>query len=232
MRMCLYRDRKRWRTPLSLRRPLLLALACTLSLPARAEWSGQATLVSDYRLRGLSYSEDRPSAQVRLTYDGAGGWYGGALAASVRQDDARTLLIAYAGRAVALSADMVLDAGATLLRTPGAAQYQYAELYAGLAGERAGARLSLSPDYAGGRSAYAEFHYTWPLGDRVAIDAHAGLLAVRGAPYLHRRRRDLRLAASLALEAWTLQLAWVGVDSPSARVARGSALVASVARHF
>lgn len=230
--MCLPRGHPRRRTTLNLRRPLLSALACTLSFPAAAQWSGQAAVVSDYRLRGLSYSAGRPSAQLRLSYDGAEGWYGGALAATVREEEARSHFIAYAGRAVRLGPDLVFDAGATLLRTPGEPRYGYKEVYAGLSRDRLGVRLSLSPDYAGGRSAYAEANYAWPLSARVTLDAHAGFLALRGAPYLHSRRRDLRLGASLAFEDWTLQLAWVGVDSPAPRARRGSALVAGAAYHF
>ena len=61
--------------------PMLPALrwviAILIVLPgceARAQVSGTVSLVSDYRLRGISLSDGEPEPQVNLGYDSPGGW--------------------------------------------------------------------------------------------------------------------------------------------------------------
>src|SRR6266508_589758 len=51
---------------------------------AAAQISGTVNLVSDYRYRGTSLSDDKPAAQLGLTYDDASGWYAGLSASTVR----------------------------------------------------------------------------------------------------------------------------------------------------
>ena len=69
---------------------ILLAFALTLPLykDARAQTSGDLTLVSEYAGRGVALYT-RPALQLRVEHDTAAGWYGGAFAAPVRWTTAR-----------------------------------------------------------------------------------------------------------------------------------------------
>src|SRR5512134_2379963 len=63
------------------------AFACALfagAAGAQAQMAGSATLVSDYRFRGTSFSDERPAAQIALSYDHESGAYIGAFASNVR----------------------------------------------------------------------------------------------------------------------------------------------------
>ena len=78
----------------SSRRFLQLPLALAGSLPTSptaaarrmvsAQVSGTVKLVSDYRFRGISLSQDKPAAQATVLYDDSSGWYAGAFASTVR----------------------------------------------------------------------------------------------------------------------------------------------------
>ena len=61
---------------------------------ACAQVSGSVTLVSDYRYRGISLSDGRPTAQLSVAYDRPDGWYMGAFASRVRLRPAPTLATA------------------------------------------------------------------------------------------------------------------------------------------
>src|SRR3954462_13454357 len=53
---------------------------------AAAQLSGTVAGVTDYRYRGVTFSDRRPAAQAGLTYDDASGWYAGAFGSTVRLD--------------------------------------------------------------------------------------------------------------------------------------------------
>ena len=81
-----------WRATRSRRRIIECAVrqgiaALSLALVASnvsAQISGTASLVSNYRFRGISLSENKPAAQLGLTYDDVQGWYAGAFASTAR----------------------------------------------------------------------------------------------------------------------------------------------------
>src|SRR5262245_34525640 len=98
-------------------RPARLTITITLLLsvagPARADVGGTASLQSDARDRGLSYSNNKPSAQLGLAWDGSGGWYGGGQLARARFDERRhgAWLRAYGGRVFAITPNLDGEAG-------------------------------------------------------------------------------------------------------------------------
>lgn len=222
-----------------------MALALLLSVGgAVAQSSGSVTLLSDYRFRGLSLSDGRPTAQLGLNYDSPQGWYAGAqvAGANLRERD-MTQLTAYGGLARRLASGWSWEAGASASRFSGARDSDYGEWYAGLASERVGLRLYFSPHYFGRdmRTAYVEANGFYPLGDSVKLVAHAGVLR-----YLPRdgadlpSRCDARMGLAAALGDWNVQLAWVAASSRGPSVGASpyytapsrQALVLSVAYAF
>lgn len=189
---------------------------------ARADVGATLSLQTDARERGMSYSRNRPSAQLGLAWDGHAGWYGGAQLAHARftQTEGVALQL-YGGRVVELASGLDGEAGLVAHAYENVSRYDYQEAYAGLLGERWNLRAYLSPDYygVGRRSLYAEFNVRWPLAPGVAALGHAGLLHGSGGPasaYAESgsaTRADLRLGASWQLGTGSeLQIVWTAVS--------------------
>ncbi|KPF79743.1 hypothetical protein IP88_01520 [alpha proteobacterium AAP81b] len=135
-------------------RVLLLALA--IAAPAAAEpalrLSGSAGVVNDYRFRGISRSDRRAAVQAGVTLDHRSGVYAGASVASVAgwgsfggAGAEVDLLAGY--RFALLGGDA--DAGLVWTLYPGgAADSDYAEIFARLAGTIGPLQLSGSASYA------------------------------------------------------------------------------------
>ncbi len=198
-----------------------MAAAMLAAHGARAQASASVSLASEYSVRGVSLSDGRPAPQLSLAYDGASGWYAGAFAAprlTLGQRSGVTQLVVYGGYAHRLASGLSWEAGASSASFQHGAEYNYRELYAGLAADRVSARLYLAPAYYGdgGRVLYAELNGFYPLRERIRLIAHVG--ALRG-PAAH--RVDLRLAIGYDAGACSVQLAWLGRsghhDAPAPR---------------
>jgi uncharacterized protein (TIGR02001 family) len=217
-------------TPLStrgVRAAACLSLACA-AWPAAAQTSGNLSLVSEYAVRGISLGA-HPALQLRVDHDAPGGWYlGGFVSPATLGDGSQTGLIAYGGRAGRLPSGLSWDAGVSRASFSRDHEYDYYEVHAGLALDRASARLFLSPAYYGADpSAYLDLNAFQPLGDRLRLTFHAGLMHSFGGDA--GTRADLRLGLAATLGDLTLQLGWqtllreAGKGPPRARALTGSA---------
>lgn len=186
---------------------------------AHADIGGTLSLQTDARDRGMSYSANRPSAQLGLAWDSSGGWYAGAQLAYARFSlHSGAALQLYGGRVFGLASGLDGEAGIAAHAYENVSNYDYQEAYVGLLGERWSLRAYFSPDYygIGQRTLYTEFNLRWPLAPRLSALGHVGLLHGFGGqalPYAESRsstRGDLRLGASWQLGASSeLQLAWI-----------------------
>ncbi|HTH80741.1 MAG TPA: TorF family putative porin [Ramlibacter sp.] len=218
----------RHRTPAS-RTVALACAACALLLVARgaiAQASASITLESDYRFRGVSLGDSRPSARAEIGYDADHGWYaGGAIArAQFPGGDRYTQLALYGGRVFPLTSALNLDTGASLWRFTGGG-YDFAEAYAGLVAREWNVRLNYSPNYfhEGVKTLYLEAAARRLITDDWRVFAHVGEL-VRVSPpgpvdpsdydngsgaVPRRARWDVRTGIGwTARENLDLQLAW------------------------
>lgn len=195
----------------------IVAVALTLFvMQARAQFAGSVTLSSDYRFRGVSLSDDRPSAQLAFDYDlPSTGWYAGGMMASVRLDDPRQAaqFLVYAGYASRLTANLSWDAGARYTRFTGSESYAYTETYFGLTYKQLVGRIYYAPDYFnfGYPALYAELNDSHTLMGKWYVFAHVGYLRRGGdvAEYhAIRYRSDLRAGVGLALAPCDVQLSW------------------------
>jgi uncharacterized protein (TIGR02001 family) len=198
---------------------LLPLLGCALS--ARADLGATVSLLTDARQRGLSYSGERPSAQLGLAWDGSTGWYAGLQIARAHfhAGERSSALQLYGGRVFELGPGLDAEAGLAVHRYGQRPGYAFDEFYAGLIGEQWTLRLFLSPDYygLGQRSIYTEFKLRWPLLPGVAAVGQVGVLRGRGgasAPSAHGPARvDLSAGGSWQLGASSdLALRWVSVS--------------------
>lgn len=176
--------------------------------------TGSATLVSDYRFRGLSLSDERPAAQAVLSYDHESGAYAGAFASTVKVATEQASGIqalgyfGYAERRAGLSWDI----GVAYSHFSKPSGYSYAEYHVGMAGTDWSARLSYAPRYFGQSNStlYAEINAT-PRSERAIVPLlHFGLLHAAESPPSRRRSRwDGRVGVAYSLDLLTFQLSWV-----------------------
>jgi len=206
-------------TPAVARRSLALLMLFHCG-GALAQLSTTASIVSDYRARGVSLSDGQPAPQLTINYDHPQGWYLGSFASRVnlRGVEDSTQLVTYAGYAHLLSPGLSWEAGASKSSFQRGAKYAYAESFIGLATENLSGRLSYAPHYFGKKdgSLYAELNGNAPLNDSVRLVAHLGLLhsfspqgiALPTPTY----RADLRLGLNVDIASWKLQLAWLAAQ--------------------
>jgi uncharacterized protein (TIGR02001 family) len=190
-------------------------LSCT---NACAQVSGSATLLSDYRFRGVSLSDGQPAAQLGVAWERDDGWYAGAFASSTRlYGHPGTQLLAYLGYARRLHGGLSWEAGAeyaAFSRYPGD---NYPEFYLGLASDRLSGRLYYAPHYFNEDAAafYAELNGTHALDERFRLQGHVGWLQRSGHGAeadcdAERRRVDARAGIGARLgQGFDLQLARV-----------------------
>ncbi len=200
-------------------RIFLLSAAMLATHAARAQTSASVSLVSEYSVRGVSLSDRSPAPLFSLAWDSPQGWYAGAFAAAgLRLADRSGVaqLVAYGGYAHRLASGLSWEAGASNTTFRNASEYNYREVYAGLASDRASGRIYLSPSYYGygGRVVYAELNGFYPVDERIKLIGHIGLLnGLRGPLAEVRDRVDLRLAIGFDAGACNIQLAWLGSTS-------------------
>lgn len=206
----------------------LIALGMLAAHAARAQASASVSLTSEYSVRGVSLSDGRATPQLSLSYDGAQGWYAGAFAAPhvrLGQQSNVTELIAYGGYAHQLPSGISWEAGVSSTAFPHTSDYNYREVYVGLASDRVSGRLYLAPAYYGygGRVAYGELNGFYPLRDRINLLAHIGALhRVNGQAPGTRDHVDLRFAIGYDAGGCTVQLAWLGRAGIDPGTARGA----------
>jgi uncharacterized protein (TIGR02001 family) len=217
---------------------------------AHAQFSGSASLLSDYRYRGVSLSDNEPAAQLTVVYDDASGWYAGAFASTIRfgaTSSRGVQSIVFAGYAWRASEGWSYEVGITHSRShvSGSPSYSYSEIYAGFAAGGLSGRLYYAPSYFGDRSdiVYAELNGAHAFNDRIRLVAHVGALVGDGTAnvygYYYQRPDfvvDGRIGVVFDLEHFELQLSGVAVSSngayPTVGEARRRGVVLQVSRAF
>lgn len=203
--------------------PALLAALLCLAPAARAQVSGVAGVVSDYRLRGFSLTDGRAAATLGVNYDHPSGAYagGGVIAHDPPGHGLRLLgYQAYAGVAGRFAAGPSWDVGVS--RVDMAPYYdrrysvEYTQAYVGLSQGGLSGRLSLAPDYPrrGGTTAYAELNGALRPTDGWRLTGHVGALKVLdGSPGRDDRTRyDLALGVVREFRGSEAYLSWVAVS--------------------
>jgi len=176
---------------------------------------------SDYRFRGVSLSDSRPSFQLVINYDAPSGWYAGVSATQVEPANGARYaqLLGYTGYVMPVDEGRSLEFGASYAHFTGEASYDYAEAYVGLLSQRWSLRLHLAPDYFGQnvRTAYLDAGAQWPVGEHASLFGHVGLLVPLGSQggddaEANRARADLRVGVDSVFGGLDLRVAWVAVS--------------------
>jgi uncharacterized protein (TIGR02001 family) len=201
--------------------------------------SSDVAIVSDYRFRGWSLSDDKPALQVEADVSHASGLYAGVFASSIREygvdadgDGATAEVDLYGGWAFAL-AGFDFDVGAMAYMYPDASDVNYYVIPVSMT--RAFGEVSVTAGYeftprqtalGDDDSAYAWIGATWtpefmPIAVTGAVGREDGAWAPDG-------KTDWTMGATYSLEAVDLGLSYVDSDEAAA----GSAVIAEVRSHF
>ena len=205
---------------------------CAFASSASAQFSATVSVVSDYRYRGITLSDQKPALQGGLNYDGADGWYAGAFGSTVRLAPPAgngVQGIAFGGLAKRLPSGVTLEAGGDYSAFSGAAHDNYGEVFVGAATDRLSARVYYSPRYfgQGANALYGELNASQPLVGTVRLVAHAGFLRAQyqSGYYAVPRKTvvDGRVGLGADFGAFHVEAAWVAVsDGDTAYPVTGS----------
>ena len=201
-------------------RAALGAALCAVCHGAIAQTGGSAALLSDYRYRGISLSDDQPTLRGGVTHDGAGWFAGGSIiGVSLRPHGRQLQVIGYLGLTGNLSEHLGWEAGATVVHFGADSQFDYHEWFTGAHGERWNVRLHYSPSYFGSdtRTAYGEFNVGLPLSRVMRATAHLGGLKRVGGTSGAAERWSLDAALGLAMtrDDWDFGLEATNVSNRS-----------------
>ena len=189
---------------------LALLVPMAAASPARGQVALSLAVESDYRFRGYSLSEGRPTAALTAAYDDPSGLYlNGSVIGVYRDDDADLLgYQANAGYARRLSPTVSIDGGVVHLRYRypyygRTVSRHYTEAYVGAHVRDFTARVYYSPHYFGEgiSTAYGELQAAFQPSPNWRLSAHAGVLVYLTRPaYFDRPTSyDWRLSASRQL---------------------------------
>jgi uncharacterized protein (TIGR02001 family) len=187
-------------------------MGAVFSAPAAAQVAVEVALQTDYRVRGYSISDEEPSASVSFSYDDPSGAYvGGALVGSTFDGDPVLLGIqGNVGYAVRVGPTLSLDAGISKTKYfygyGTERDYDYTEVYLGVALPIISGRLSYSPDYYRNdfETLYAEVETGFSPAPDWFVSAHGGALTYLGDPpaYLPDQIFDWRLGVTREFGPW------------------------------
>lgn len=156
----------------------LLLLVGTVAAQA-AEVSGNVTIATDYRFRGISQGDRSPAIQGGFDYAADNGVYVGTWASNVTFSGAAIEMDYYAGYSTDINDDTSVDVGVLWYNYPeddSNPDLDYWELYGsvGLYGATFG--LNYSPDYFAetNKFYYLYGEYSIPLVENLSLDLHLG----------------------------------------------------------
>lgn len=225
-----------------------LGLGLTAAADARAgegQLGGALSLDSDYRLRGVSLTDNRPALALSLAYDHASGAYAGAAVVAHEFPDGGGRLLGhmeYVGYAVQGPGGYAWDVGVNNQDfSPYGGQrfhLRYSEVYAGVSKGDLSARVYYSPNYlrSWGTTAYLDLNGVLRPADNWRLSGHAGALipAGGGGGGSVRTRYDLRVGVARDFRAGEIRAnfttAWPTPNALSSRA--GPALVVGASLFF
>lgn len=188
--------------------------------------SGEATVVSDYRFRGVSLSDKDFAIQGSITASHDSGFYIGTWGSSLTNGAyGATEIDVFGGFSANLTDAVSADVGVTYYLYPDAPSFtgdtDYVELYGSLGTTVGPVEASIGAAYAPDQDAYAEALYLWVDGgvgipnSPISLTAHVGRTAV-DAPE-DNDYFDWSVGASVSYDALTLGVAYVDTDVSGVR---------------
>jgi uncharacterized protein (TIGR02001 family) len=217
------------RRPDGLRQALLTGLCVAMLLiafRAGAQWTGAAGVVSDYRHRGVSFSDRRPAAQASAAWDHPSGFFLGGQATTVRLGSSAlgtNVEFLYYGGFARDAGPFTWEAGMLRYDYSGPTRlqgYGYTEVFAGASRGGFSARVFWSNrhyEQAAG-SWYVQAIYAGALSDDIQYFTQAGTLRLAPEPgradATVEHHVDARIGLQTLWRGFQFEAALVGTDRP------------------
>jgi uncharacterized protein (TIGR02001 family) len=210
---------------------LALASIAGITPEAQADISANAAVVSDYRFRGISQSNDNPAVQAGFDYAFESGFYLGTWGSTVDFDSADGFngsleLDFYGGWATDIGENSSIDLGYIYYSYPGddtGQEGDYQEFYANYGWRDLSLGVAYSDDYYGESGAfwYFQANYDWSFAENWALTLHAGYNDFEDDIFLSSDKGDYfdyLVGVNWSVVGVDLGLAWVGTDLDEADV--------------
>ena len=212
---------------------LTLSVAAALAAPGLAAAAdpspvtGNMSIVSDYRFRGISQTFELPAIQGGIDYAHSSGFYVGNWNSSVSglsfADTAGIEMDFYGGWKKSFG-DIGMDVGLLQYYYPGAKtaagdKYDTLEGYIGVSWKWLSAKYSYAfSDFFGltnsDGSGYLDLGFTMEVAPKLNIVAHYGMQTIKNNDALE--YNDWKLGVTYDLNGWVLGAAYVDTDADSA----------------
>lgn len=202
-------------------------------------FDSSAAVVSDYRFRGWSLSDDKPAMQVDATLIHSSGFYTGVFASTIEEfgidsdgDGARSEFDLSAGWAFSL-AGLDIDLGAMAYLYPDASDVNYYVLPVSLSHAFGGLSLTVGYEYTPRQTALGDLDgsYVWFGADWSSEDLPFWLTSAIGyenGAWAPDGKTDWSLGAFYGLDTLELGLTYTGADAIDAE----DALIAEIRNRF
>lgn len=189
--------------------------------------SGSVTLATQYRLRGISQSDNRGAVQGGITVSHASGVYAGTWASNLAGygsfGGSNMELDLVGGYSTAVG-PVTLDGGVIYYVYPGTSGTDYFELYGSVAGKlgpvnaKLGTYWAPSQDHIGGHNIWVYTDWAFPIeGTPVTLKAHGGYSDGDSGYTKGEGIWDYSVGVDLAWKNLTLNVSYVGTDLDTAR---------------
>ena len=202
-------------------------LAAAQAAPAPSPITGNMSIVSDYRFRGISQTFELPAIQGGIDYAHASGIYLGNWNSSVSglsfTDTAGIEMDFYGGWKTSFG-DIGFDVGLLQYYYPGAKtgageKYDTLEGYIGVSWKWLSLKYSHAfSDYFGltnsDGSGYLDLGFTYEIAPKLNIVAHFGMQTIKN--YEPLEYNDWKLGVTYDLNGWVLGAAYIDTDADSA----------------
>jgi uncharacterized protein (TIGR02001 family) len=192
---------------------------------ARAEISANVALVSEYRFRGISQSNENPALQGGFDYSFENGFYLGTWGSSVNFDSDEVFngsleLDFYGGWGTDIGENSTIDLGYIYYAYPGddgGLTGNYQELYVNYGWRDLSLGAAYSDDYYGesGKFWYLQANYDWSFAEDWSLSLHVGYNDFGEDIFLSSDKghyTDYSVGLNWSVVGVDLGLAWVGTN--------------------
>jgi len=204
---------------------ITLASLAGFATVAQAEIGANAALVSDYRFRGISQSNEDFAIQAGFDYAFESGFYVGVWGSSVDFDsvegfDGSLELDVYGGWGTEFGQNSSIDIGYMYFAYPGdnqSGEGDYQEIYANYGWRDLSLGVAYSDDYYGSSGSfwYLQANYDWSIAENWALGFHVGYNDFDEDVFLSSDKghyTDYSVALTWSVVGVDLGLSWVGTN--------------------
>ncbi len=211
-------------------------------------FTGNVTLASDYRFRGISQTYEDPTIQGGFDYAHSSGFYVGNWNSNVSDrvilGDGSIEMDFYGGYKFEIAPDVTADVGVLQYYYQSAEEYNTTEVYVGASWKWFSAKYSygVSDDVFGVVDAdgswYLDLNGNFEVADKTTLNVHVGRQKFRGPNSDGASYTDWKIGASYAFDFATVGLAYIDTNAGDFYTSAGgkdlgdSTVVLSVSKTF